>query len=63
MDFDLPQFVNMIETAKPTQVNIGADSRRSSLIEPSKEKVLELIFRLGLFTIVHQKNTLKRLVK
>lgn len=63
MDFDLEDMVYLIETALPEQVNIGADSGGHGLPEPSKEKVLELIYRLEKFTKVVQKKNLKRLLK
>ena len=48
--------------AKPIQVNIGADSGGNNLPEPSKEKIIELIFELEKFTKVKQKKNLKRLL-
>ena len=65
MDFDLPEFVELIKVCNPVQVNIGADSssKHNKLPEPSKEKILELIAELGNFTKVVQKKNLKRLLK
>ena len=65
MDFDLPDFVEMIKPCRPIQVNIGADSnpKRNKLPEPSKEKILELIAELEKFTTVVQKKNLARLLK
>ena len=65
MDFDLPEFVEMIKIYNPIQVNIGADSshRRNMLPEPPKEKILELIEALEQFTTVVQKKNLARLLK
>lgn len=63
MDFYLPTFVSMIKKCNPTQVNIGADSGRNDLPEPSKEKVLQLITELEKFTTIHSKKNLKRLLK
>jgi len=63
MNFDLSELVDIIEICNPLQVNIGADSGRNNLPEPSKEKVLELISELEKFTIVHQKSNLKRILK
>jgi len=65
MDFDLPEFVEMIKTCNPIQVNIGADSthKRNMLPEPPKEKILELIGELEQFTTVVQKKNLVRLLK
>ena len=44
------------------QVNIGADSGRNNLPEPSKSKVLELVSELQKFTIIHNKSNLQRLL-
>lgn len=62
MDFDMDDMVFTIRHCKPTQVNIGADSGRNKLPEPSKEKILELISELQEFTTVVQKSNLKRLL-
>lgn len=65
IDFELFDFVEMIKSCDPVQVNIGADSspKRNRLPEPPKEKILELIAELGTFTKVVQKKNLKRLLK
>jgi hypothetical protein len=63
MDFDLVEFVEMIKVCNPLQVNIGADSGKNNLPEPSKEKLLQLIEELKKFTIIHNKSNLKRLLK
>lgn len=63
MDFDLNDLVDLIKLAIPDQVNIGADSKRNNLPEPSKEKVLALIAELEKFTVVKQKSNLTRLLK
>lgn len=62
MDFDLNELFEYIDFAKPDQVNIGADSKRNNLPEPSKEKILALIAELEKFTVVKQKSNLKRLL-
>ena len=62
MDFDLPKFIEMLKKCEPIQVNIGADSGRNGLPEPSKEKLLELISELQKFTIIHKKNNIKRII-
>jgi len=62
MDFDLDKLVRIIKTAKPKQVNIGADTGNNGLPEPSKEKVLQLIEEIEKFTTIHNKNNLKRLL-
>jgi hypothetical protein len=63
MEFNLHDLLNIIRMCEPEQVNIGADSKRNNLPEPSKEKALELISELEKFTVVHQKSNLKRLLK
>lgn len=62
MDFDLEEMVKLITDVNPIQINIGADSGRNKLPEPSKEKILQLIERIHGFTVV-QKINLKRLLK
>jgi DNA repair photolyase len=62
MDFDVEDMVKIIKMAKPKWVNIGADSKKHNLPEPSKEKVLELIKRLKEFTEIRKKNNLGRLI-
>ena len=62
MDFDIDELVNILEFAKPDFVNIGADSGKCNLPEPSKEKVLELIARLNKFTKINKKNNISRLI-
>ena len=61
MDFDLTELVFLIETIKPEQVNIGADTGRNNLPEPSWGKVLQLIEKLEKFTKVKIKPNLARL--
>lgn len=63
MDFDLSELVALIKSCNSKQVNIGADSGRNHLPEPSKEKVLKLIDELSKFTKVKQKTNLSRLLK
>ena len=63
MDFDLAGFVELIRIANPVQVNIGNDTGRNGLPEPSKEKVIKLIEALGKFTTVHNKANLKRILE
>ena len=62
MDFDMDEMVYLIETCLPKQVNIGADTGRNDLPEPTPEKIAELISRLSEFTTVKQKTNLKRLM-
>jgi len=40
--FDVNEFFDMISYAKPTFVNIGADSKRHGLNEPTYDKIMEL---------------------
>lgn len=63
MDFDLNIFIDILREINPSQVNIGADSKRNNLVEPTKEKTLFLISELEKFTKVVQKSNLKRLLK
>ena len=65
MNFELFDFVEMIKTCNPIQVNIGADSshKRNRLPEPPKNKILALIDELEKFTTVVQKKNLARLLK
>lgn len=51
-----------IETCLPEQVNIGADTGKNGLPEPSKEKLTSLIEGIQKFTTIHNKSNLKRLL-
>lgn len=62
MDFDLKELVDVIFHAKPTWVNIGADSKEHNLPEPSKDKILELVTELNKFTEIRKKNNLGRIM-
>ena len=62
MDFDLLEFVSVLKMSQPEQINIGADSGNNNLLEPSKDKVLQLISELEKFTKVKQKKNLSRLL-
>jgi len=46
MNFNLNSMVDLLKQCNPDQVNIGADSGKNKLPEPSKEKVLELVSEL-----------------
>ncbi len=61
LDFDLKEFVDMIRDINPKWVNIGADSQRHNLPEPTREKVDDLIKELKKFTEIKEKSNLKRL--
>ena len=63
MDFDLKYFIEMINKCYPLQVNIGADSQRSNLPEPSGDQIRMLIEGIKEFTKVNIKPNLKRLLK
>jgi len=63
MDFDLDELVDTLRACQPIQVNIGADSGRNNLPEPSKEKLLELIAEIQRFTTIHKKSNLERILK
>ncbi len=62
IDFDLDELLQLIENCHPIQVNIGADSKKKNLPEPSKNQILQLITELEKFTLVKQKDNLKRLL-
>ena len=61
-DFDLEPLVDIIVTAKPTWINIGADSKGHGLPEPSKEQIIELIKALDERIEVRKKDNLKRIL-
>lgn len=64
MDFDLDKFVALLVYARPTFVNIGADSKRSGLPEPDGHKIGHLVYELGQAGIeVRRKDNLTRLVE
>ena len=62
MDFDMDIMVQLIRDCNAKQINIGADSGRNNLPEPTKEKVLQLVSELQKFTIIHNKSNLRRLL-
>jgi hypothetical protein len=61
MKFNLKEFTELIQTCHPTQVNIGADTGRNDLPEPTKEEINDLIAELSDFTTIHNKKNLNRL--
>ena len=64
MDFDLEVMIGWMKYTHPFQVNIGADSGRNNLQEPTKEKILAFITKLESVGInVHQKDNLSRLMR
>ena len=62
MDFDLSRLVYLLKIAEPEQVNIGADSKRHNLPEPSAGKIRDLIAEIEEFTTVYKKPNLARLI-
>ena len=62
MKFNLHAMVHGIRRCRPIQVNIGADSKRKNLPEPSSDEIKRLIDELEHYTTVHQKSNLKRLL-
>ena len=54
--------MEMLKQCDPIQINIGADTGKNNLPEPSKEKVLQLIEEVQKFTTIHNKKNLKRLL-
>jgi protein gp37 len=63
MDFDVIGFADLILSCNPAQVNIGADSGKNGLPEPSADKIAALIEVLKTRTIVKQKTNLARIYK
>jgi hypothetical protein len=63
LDFDLYELIEIIQTIKPFQVNIGADSKGHNLPEPDKIKVESLIKELNKITTVFLKDNLKRILR
>ncbi len=62
MDFYLDDLVRLIETAWPSWVNIGADSKNNGLKEPTWEQVQDLIGAMNLIGVeVREKSNLERL--
>jgi DNA repair photolyase len=51
LDFDVPELLGLIQQVNPEFVNIGADSKGSGLVEPSREKIFELIELFGKYGI------------
>ena len=63
MDFNIDVLFKWIVEAHPDFVNIGADSKRCGLPEPSKDKVLDLVKRLqDAGVIIRKKVNLERLM-
>ena len=62
MDFDTEELTAIMKEAKPTWINIGADSKGHNLPEPSKEKILELVAELEKFTEIRKKHNMERIL-
>jgi len=58
----IPYFSELILKCEPEQVNIGADSGRNKLTEPTREELEELIEQLAPHTKVKLKKNLRRLL-
>ena len=63
MDFDLEPLVDLIVTANPVWVNVGADSKSHDLPEPAPEKVKALIDALKEKTDVELKRNIDRILE
>jgi DNA repair photolyase len=64
IDFDLEPMLELIKIANPDFVNIGADSKKNNLPEPSKDKILALIHGIKYIGIkLKIKQNLERLIK
>lgn len=61
IDFDIKNFVWLLKSIKPDFINIGADSKKHNLPEPSWHKVQKLISELKKFTVINVKSNLDRL--
>ena len=62
LDFGVDRFLDMLQAASPSFVNIGADSKGHGLFEPSYHKIMQLYERLIESGIeVRKKTNLERL--
>jgi len=61
-DFDLEELVDIVITANPGWINVGADSKGHDLPEPSAEKITALITTLQSKTDVELKRNLERIL-
>jgi len=62
LDFDLYPLIELVKRCEPLQVNIGADSGRNGLPEPTAFQVAALIDELSKFTTIARKTNLLRLL-
>lgn len=63
MDFDVMELFRLVLSCKPQFVNIGADSKNHSLPEPSKEKIMDFVYKLRSEIKVVEKSNMGRLLK
>jgi hypothetical protein len=63
MKFNLKVFSDMILSARPDQVNVGADRGNNTLPEPTTKEVKSLIQILERYTKVVPKDNLNRIMK
>ena len=62
-DFDVEPLLDIIISARPSWINIGADSKGHKLPEPSKEKIAKFIDTLQGKIDIKLKDNLKRILK
>jgi len=62
LNFDIDEFVKILKIAKPTWINIGADSKEHKLPEPTKEKILALVEEINKFTTIKKKHNIARIL-
>ena len=63
LDFDVDIFPGWIDQIRPEFVNIGADSKKHNLPEPSADKIHTLIEKLTAYGIeIREKHNLERLI-
>jgi len=62
LEFDVEEMIELIRTANPDWINVGADSKKHNLPEPSNEKIKLLILELSKFTTVLNKQNLMRIL-
>ena len=61
LDFDVPALIDLIQQVHPKYVNIGADSKKHNLKEPSIFKIENLITGINKMTNITLKENLHRL--
>jgi hypothetical protein len=64
MDFDVDIMAEWIDMIKPKFLNLGADSKKHNLPEPTVEKIHALVAKLKEYGIeLREKHNLARLMK